>query len=126
MKDIYITVTGFNHYYGKKPFSIGKRLRCSKEPDNAFDNEAIKVTMKEIGTVGYVANSPQTKADGTQSAGRIYDKVPHRFFAEVMFMTGSKIICRVLPEKEQQSRRNSYSRCVDNVPFYGPDEPVPF
>lgn len=31
--------------------------------------------MKEIGTVGYTANSPYTTATGTMSAGRIYEQV---------------------------------------------------
>ena len=33
-----------------------------KEPSNPYDDEAIKVVMKEIGTVGYIANSAYTVA----------------------------------------------------------------
>ncbi|MDD4843608.1 MAG: HIRAN domain-containing protein [Anaerotignum sp.] len=99
MKEQYITITGMNHYYGMKPFSVGKKIRCYKEPDNSYDTEAIKVTMKEIGTVGYVANSPLTTAMGTMSAGRIYDRVGHKFVAEVLFITSSKVICKVLDEE---------------------------
>ncbi len=96
MKEKYITITGMNHYYGMKPFSIGKRVKCIKEKDNLYDDEAIKVVMKEIGTVGYVANSPYTVAKGTMSAGRIYEKVKKKFVVEVMFITSSKVICRVV------------------------------
>lgn len=96
MKEKYITITGMNYYYGMKPFSIGKRMKCIKEPGNPYDSEAIKVTMKEIGTVGYVANSPFTGATGTMSAGRIYEKVRKKFVVEVMFITASKVICKVV------------------------------
>ena len=62
MKDTYVTITGFWHYYGVKPFRIGKVLKCVKEPSNPYDEDAIKVVMKEIGTVGYIANSIGYKA----------------------------------------------------------------
>ena len=61
MKKVYVTITGMKYYYGFNPFSIGKKLTCKKEHNNPYDSEAIKVTMKNIGTVGYIANSPYTK-----------------------------------------------------------------
>lgn len=96
MKEKYITITGMKHYYGLRPFSVGKKLKCVKEKNNPYDSEAIKVVMKEIGTVGYVANSSYTVATGTMSAGRIYEKVKKKFVVEVMFITSSGIICRVV------------------------------
>lgn len=96
MKEKYITITGMNHYYGLRPFSVGKKIKCMKDKNNPYDSEAIKVVMKEIGTVGYVANSPYTTATGTMSAGRIYEKVKKKFEVEVMFITSSKVICRVV------------------------------
>ena len=45
--------------------------------------------------MGYIANSPQTKAGGTESASRIYERVPKRFYVRVLFTTCTKIICRV-------------------------------
>lgn len=96
MKEKYITITGMNHYYGLRPFSVGKKVKCIKDKNNPYDSEAIKVVMKEIGTVGYVANSPYTTATGTMSAGRIYEKVKKKFVVEVMFTTPSKVICRVV------------------------------
>ena len=77
MKKVYVTITGMKYYYGFNPFSIGKKLTCKKEHNNPYDSEAIKVTMKNIGTVGYIANSPYTKV-------------------RVMFMTSTKIICEVI------------------------------
>lgn len=100
MKKKYVTITGMKHYYGLQPFSIGKKLKCVKEPNNPFDDEAIKVVMKGIGTVGYIANTPFTAATGTMSAGRIYEKVPKKFKIKVMFVTSSKVICEVMEEKQ--------------------------
>ena len=71
MKKVYVTITGMKYYYGFNPFSIGKKLTCKKEHNNPYDSEAIKVTMKNIGTVGYIANSPYTKANGTMGAGAV-------------------------------------------------------
>ena len=100
MKEMYITITGFKHYYGVAPFKIGKKVKCIKEPNNPYDSEAIKVVMKHIGTVGYVANAPYTAATGTMSAGRIWEKVGKKFYARVMFITSTKVICRVVEEEE--------------------------
>lgn len=96
MKEKYITIVGFNHYYGVTPFKIGKKIKCIKESNNPYDGEAIKATMKQIGTIGYVANSPYTVATGTKSAGGIAHKVKKKFTAEVMFITRTKVICRVI------------------------------
>ena len=96
MKDMYITITGMSHYYGLRPFAVGKKVKCVKDKKNPYDSEAIKVVMKEIGTVGYIANSPHTAATGTISAGRIYEKVKKKFIVEVMFITSSKVICKVI------------------------------
>lgn len=101
MKEQYITITGFNHYYGVTPFKVGKKIKCVKEPGNPYDSEAIKAVVKHIGTVGYVANTPYTSATGTMSAGRIWEKVGKKFWVKVMFITSSKIICRVLEETEE-------------------------
>lgn len=95
MEETYITIVGFSNYFGKEPFKIGTELKCVKEPDNAYDNEAIKATLPVIGTVGYVANGVNTKANGTSTAGRIYDKVGDKFIATVLFTTNSKVICRI-------------------------------
>lgn len=93
----YLTITGFRHYYGLQPFRIGSLIRCRKEPDNAYDDEAICCTLPTVGTVGYVANSPQTTAGGTMSAGRLYDRVPRRFYVRVCFTTFTKVICQIVP-----------------------------
>lgn len=95
MKERYVTITGFKHYYGSTPFRIGRLIRCRKEPDNCYDHEAIRCSLPQVGTVGYLANSPDTVAGGTRSAGRIYDQVPKKFYVRVCFTTFTKIICRI-------------------------------
>ncbi len=104
MKKLYITITGMNHYYGMTPFKVGKKLTCKKEKNNPYDSEAIKVVMKNIGTIGYVANSPYTKATGTYGAGAIRSKVNKKFKVKVMFITSSKIICKVVDGFKQKQK----------------------
>ncbi len=96
MKEVYVTLTGFYNYYGSKPFAIGRRIRCVKEPQNPYDTEAIRAEMKYIGTVAYVANSINTVAMGTSSAGAVGHLVKSMFTVEVKFMTSTQIICKVI------------------------------
>lgn len=103
MKEMYVTITGFNHYYGLAPFKIGRKIKCVKEPDNPYDSEAIKAVMKNIGRVGYIGNTPYTCATGTMSSGRIWEKVGKKFYVKVMFITSSKVICKVLEEKVEKA-----------------------
>ena len=106
MTEQYITITGIKHYYGIIPFEIGRKITCVKEPDNYYDQEAIRCQVKHIGTVGYVANSTYTVAVGTKSAGRIAHKVKKKFKVQVMFVAGNYVICKVvdgLKEKKGES-----------------------
>ena len=106
MKELYVTITGFKYYYGDTPFKVGRKIKCVKEPDNPYDAEAIRATVKHIGTVGYIANSPYTVAGGTKSAGAIGHKVKKKFTVEVMFLTGTKIICRVVDGRKEKKDKN--------------------
>ena len=47
----------------------GMKVKLVKEPDNAYDAEAIKVMMKGVGLVCYVANSVYTVKGESWSAG---------------------------------------------------------
>lgn len=107
MKEQYITIVGFNHYYGARPFKVGKRIKCVKEPTNIYDSEAIRAVVKGIGTVGYVANSPYTVATETKSAGGIAHKVKKKFQVEVMFITSSKVICKVVDGLKKKAEKVS-------------------
>ena len=105
MKELYVTITGFKYYYGQAPFKVGRKIKFVKEPDNPYDAEAIRATMKNIGTVGYIANTPYTMAVGTRSAGAIGHKVKKKFTVEVMFITGTKVICRVVDGRKEKKEK---------------------
>ncbi|MBE6679520.1 MAG: DNA-binding protein [Ruminococcaceae bacterium] len=104
MSTMFVTITGIHHYYGDKPFEIGRVVRLVKEPDNKYDDDAIRVELPFIETVGYVANSTNTVYRGTYSAGRIYDKIEDAAFAEVAFITHSSVIAAVLPPEAVEEK----------------------
>lgn len=118
MKEQFITITGFNHYYGIAPFKLGKKIACVKEPENPFDSEAIRCQIKGLGKVGYVANSVYTVAAGTKSAGGIAHKVKKKFKVEVMFITGHCVICKVVDGLKE--KKATMQEIVED------DEPVSF
>ena len=113
-KDTFVTVTGFKHYYGLTPFRIGRLIRCAKEPENPFDSDAVRAFLPCIGKVGYIANSPDTRAGGTESASRIYDRVPKRFYIRVLFTTFTKVICRVESVDMNALNREFERQCVED------------
>lgn len=96
----FVTITGLNHYYGKKPYEIGRIIKLIKEPDNEYDKEAIAAFLPFIDKIGYVANSTNTVYDGTISAGRLYDKVEDYAYGRVMFVTHSSAIVLVLDKED--------------------------
>lgn len=96
LRGTFVTITGFSHYRDRNPFAIGYRLLCQKEPENVFDSEAVCVMARGGCRVGYIANSVNTRANGTSSAGRIYDRVGDYFLIEVCFSTQTKVICQVI------------------------------
>ena len=118
MKHLYVTITGFRHYYGLRPLSVGNVILCRKEPDNSYDGEAIRCSLPAIGTVGYLANSPDTVAGGTMSAGRVYDRVEKRFYVRVLFTTFTKVICRMEdgePEDLEREMRGQTKETEDDL-----------
>ena len=97
MENIFITITGVNHYFGMKPFKVGKIFKIVKDDDNDYDEEAIRAELPMIDTIGYVANSTNTVYAGTISAGRLYDKIDGYAYAQTMFITHSSVIALFLP-----------------------------
>ncbi len=91
----YFTITGLNHYHGKHFLEPGMKVKLVKEPDNAYDSEAIKVTMKGLGQIGYVANSTYTVLGESKSAGRIYDKFGKKAKGVVLYVVNGGAICRL-------------------------------
>lgn len=108
-KNYFVTITGVNHYYGMKPFEVGRVIKLIKEPDNEFDSEAIRAELPFIDKIGYVANSPDTVAKGTFSAGRIYDLFQSEACAQILFITHSSVICLLLTPDEEKSEEDNRS-----------------
>ena len=98
MKKIYFTITGTCFYYGKDFFEKGMTVRLVKEPDNEYDNEAIRVELEGLGLVGYVANSPNTVVGESCSAGRLYDKIADTAEGAVLYNVDGGVLCYI--EKE--------------------------
>ena len=108
----FITIPIRNEYYGRKPFKLGKLLTLTKEPDNIHDNEAIKVSVPGIDTVGYVANSSSTVYNGTISAGRLYDRFDDYIYAAVAFVTKSSVIASIIEKDEVEKNPKASNQLV--------------
>ena len=107
MKNIFITITGQNHYLGLKPYKVGRIVKIVKDVDNEYDEDAIRVELPFIDTIGYVANSVNTVFAGTCSAGKLYDKIDDYAYAQVMFITHSSVIALVLSPDEVENPSES-------------------
>ncbi len=113
MKNIFVTITGQNHYLGMKPYKVGRIVKLVKDVDNEHDENAIAVLLPFIDVIGYVANSTNTVFQGTYSAGRLYDKIDDSALAEIMFITHSSVIARVLSEDEKSEFKKANGIGVD-------------
>lgn len=95
MKDVYFTITGLNHYYGSDFLKNGMKVKLIKEPDNQYDKEAIRVELKGLGKIGYVANSTYTVMGDSMSAGRMYDLMKKKAKGKVVLITPRGILCEL-------------------------------
>ena len=95
MSKIYFTLTGTKHYFGNEFLKKGTKIRLEKEPDNAYDKEAIKVTYEGLGKIGYVANSSYTVIGDSISACRLYDKIGKKAKAKVVLVTDHGTFCSI-------------------------------
>ena len=97
-KKLYFTITGTNYRHGTDFFKPGMKVKLIKEPDNHYDAEAIRVEVKGIGHVGYVANSINTVLGNSLSAGRLYDRIGKKAKGTVKYVLPRGVICYVNPE----------------------------
>ncbi|MCQ2752442.1 MAG: HIRAN domain-containing protein [Coriobacteriales bacterium] len=93
MKKVYFTIVGMQFNHGDWFFEEGMKVKLIKEPDNKYDSEAIRVEVKGLGKVGYVANSPRTVAGDSMSAGRLYDKIGDKAKGKVLHILGNGVLC---------------------------------
>lgn len=113
MKNIFVTITGQNHYLGMKPYKVGRIVKLVKDKDNEYDEDAIAVKLPYIDEIGYVANSTHSVFQGTYSASRLYDKIGDMALAEVMIITHSSVIARVLSKEEEREVKKKQSLCFE-------------
>ena len=95
MAKVFITLTGTKYYHGNEFLKPGMKVKLIKEPDNQYDKEAIKVSMKGVGDIGHVSNSPYTVIGESISAGRLYDRIGDKATAKVVLVTEHGTICKV-------------------------------
>lgn len=93
MREIYFTITGMKHYHGSDFLKKGMNVKLIKELDNEYDKEAIRVEIKGLGKIGYVANSPYTVLGESKSAGRLYDLIKKKAKGKVLFVTSQGAVC---------------------------------
>ena len=85
-----------NHRYGTDFLERGDIVSLTKEPDNDYDKEAIKVEIEGLGIIGYVANSIHTVIGESYSAGRLYDQIGDKAEGEVRFIMNKGVICELI------------------------------
>jgi len=69
-----VSIVGVNHLIQPNILDVGDKVILVKEPENAYDLEAVKVLFSDK-HVGYVANSIKTVMRGCCSAGNILDRI---------------------------------------------------
>lgn len=92
---LYFTLTGTNHWYGQDFLKKGMKVKLKKEPYNRYDKEAIKVSVKGLGQIGYVANSHSTVMGDSYSAGRLYDKIGKKAKGKVVMKLNYGVLCSI-------------------------------
>lgn len=93
---MYITITGSKHYLGVDSYKIGQELILKKDIGNIYDDEAIKVESETGVMCGYVANSVESVARGTHSAGYIYNTFSDGQKCKVSFVSDEKVIAEII------------------------------
>lgn len=94
--NVFITVNHTEEYGGVSGYRIGDKLTLHKDHNNIFDDEAIMVYGKHHVKCGYVANSVDSVARGTYSAGRLYDLIGETCECVVKFIIEGKMIACVI------------------------------
>ena len=92
----YITIVGIRQYFGTEVFKVGQSLKATKDYENGYDEEAIKVSSDANVVFGYIANSVHSVAKGCRSAGRIYDTFENEIEIKVLFIVKDSVIAEVI------------------------------
>jgi len=92
---MFVTIVGLNNYLGIESFKIDQELILTKDLDNPYDDEAIKVLTLNDVLCGYIANSVCTVSRGTHSAGYIYNLIKDKQKCKICFIVDDKIIAKL-------------------------------
>jgi len=98
----YVAVVGCRNYFEPKMLKPGLVLKLIKEPENLFDEEAIRAELAPIGKIGYVANSIHTVPRGCYSAGRIYDSFETSCRGIIRFVVGETVILELIKDRNME------------------------
>ena len=93
---MFITIVGVENYIGTESLVIGQELFLKKEPDNRHDDESIKVVTDSGATCGHVANSVNTVARGSHSAGYAYCSIKEQQKCKVKFIVQDSVIAELI------------------------------
>ena len=91
---ILICITGTQHYRGLEPFRQGLAVELFEEAGNDYDSDAVRVEITGE-TVGYVANSPATLAEGVKSASQIKRLFKNKIESEILRVENGNVIARL-------------------------------
>ena len=97
----YITIVGADNYVGIEALKPGTVLSLKKDKNNSYDDEAIMVTGQSEACYGFVANSVQTVARGTHSAGYIYNMISDNSKCELKFILNDSGIAILISSKQE-------------------------
>lgn len=100
-QSVFVAITGMQHYFGVAVVKPGQLIHLIKDPNNIYDQEAIRAEILPIGKIGYVANSTHTVPKGCRSAGRIYDGFEHNICGIVRFVVKDTAIVELRPDIEE-------------------------
>lgn len=100
--EVMFTITGIRYHMEAEDLNPGQEIILKKEPNNKYDTEAIAVYTNDFVQIGYIANSCNTKAKGTYSAGRLYDKIGDSINAKILVIIYHTAIGVVEIEDDQE------------------------
>ena len=86
----YITINHLDDFESLLFLKAGDELILRKDKENTYDDEAIAVYNGSDYKCGYVANSVNSVARGTYSAGRIYDHFEDEDKCVIRFILGEE------------------------------------
>ncbi len=93
---MYITLNGFARYLGIEECKIGQKYTLKKDINNIYDSEAIAVYSDNDVKVAYVANSVNTVAKGTHSAGYVYNLIKNDSKCKILFIVDETAIAELI------------------------------